>query len=341
VQALGDTEKVGKQHMTLTFSSTGKRTSARTQRASEEVRKRGGAVNFLTVGLAGIAGMFCGAGVVIAQHVMQSHNRFQEATRLGRTVSARVETHNGFPLTTFTHHGQAGDPINVHFEATDSQIGAAFASAGWYRADETDLVTALRISGDSLLGRAYSTAPISNLFLYGRKEDLAFERPGSSVRQRDHIRLWNTGQQTGDGRSRWIASGTKDVKVELKKSDHLPTHGISPDVDAERDLVVSELTQTGFVVGETRTTGFGKDTQGHNGGGDPYFTDGQVTVVTIADVQVPSFVTQVRGRLGGQVAQRVATLTRRWLPQEGLDRAEREQAKLNQSEEQGELDKQP
>jgi LssY C-terminus len=290
----------------------------------------------LTVGLAGVAGMFFGAAVVIAQHVNETHNRIQEATRMGRTVSAGVEAHNGLPLTTVTHHGQLGDPVNVHLEATDSQIGAAFVSAGWYRADETDLVTALRISVDSLLGRAYSTAPISNLFLYGRKEDLAFERPGSSVRQRDHIRLWNTGQQCGDGRPRWVASGTKDVKVELKKSDHLPTHGISPDVDTERDLVVSELAQTGFVVGEARTAGFGQATEGRNGGGDPYFTDGQVTVVTLADLRLPSFVSQVRGRLVGQVAQRLASYTRRWLPQEGLDRAEREQAKLNQSEKQGE-----
>jgi hypothetical protein len=327
--------------MTLTFSSTGKRTSARTQGAQEAARERGGAVNFLTVGLAGVAGMFVGTAAVIGQHVIQTHNRFQEATRLGRAVSAGVEARNGFPLTTVTHYGQPGDPVNVHFEATNSQIGAAFASAGWYRADETDLVTALRISADSLLGRAYSTAPISNLFLYGRKEDLAFERPGSSVRQRDHIRLWNTGQQTGDGRSRWVASGTRDIKVELKKSDHLPTHGISPDVDAERELVVSELAQTGFVVGESRTVGFGQETAGRNGGGDPYFTDGQVTVVTIADVQLPPFVPQVRGRLGGQVAQRLAAFTRRWLPQEGLDRAEREQARLNRSEEHGEPSKQP
>jgi LssY C-terminus len=327
--------------MTLTFSSTGKQTRSRAQGGYGAARKRGGAVNFMTVGLAGVAGMFFGAAAVIAQHVMESHNRYQEATRLGRTASASVETHNGYPLTTVTQHGQPGDPVNVHFEATDSQIGAAFASAGWYRADETDLVTALRISADSLLGRPYSTAPISNLFLYGRKEDLAFERPGSSVRQRDHIRLWNTGQQSDNGRPRWVASGTKDVKVELKKSDHLPTHGISPDVDAERDLVVSELAQTGFVVDETRTAGFGRATEGQNGGGDQYFTDGQVTVVTIADLRVPPFASQVRGRLGGQIAQRLASYTRRWLPQEGLDRADREQAKLNQSGKQGEQDQQP
>ncbi len=283
----------------------------------------------LTLALAAGAGLLFGTTVMLVVDVKATYDRLHEATRPGRTMSARVETHNGLPLTTVTHNGKPGDPINVHLEATDSQIEAAFAGAGWYRADETDLVTALRISMDSLLGRSYSTAPVSDLFLFGRKEDLAFERPGDSVRHRDHIRVWNSGQQTGSGRPRWIASGTHDIKVELKKTDHMPTHGISPDVDAERDLVVSELAQTGFVVGEARAAGFGHETQGHNGGGDPYFTDGQIAVVTIADVRLPPFFPPVRSRLGGRIARRLASFGQRWLPKEGLDRADREFAKLH------------
>ena len=117
---------------------------------------------------------------------------------------------------------------------SNGQLGASFAAAGWYRADEIDLVTSTRISVDSALGRAYSTAPVSNLYLFGRKEDYAFERPGPNVRERDHIRFWNTGQVGPDGRPIWIGSATKDVKVELSRTNHLPTHGISPDLDAER-----------------------------------------------------------------------------------------------------------
>ena len=75
-----------------------------------------------------------------------------------------------------------------------ASLAASFAAAGWYRADEIDLVTSLRISVDSVFGRKYSTAPVSNLYLYGRKEDYAFERPGKNVRQRDHVRFWNTGR---------------------------------------------------------------------------------------------------------------------------------------------------
>ena len=289
--------------------------------------------NLVTVVLAGGAGMLIAATAMMASHVKATHDRLQRASERGRRASLQerlVTSTAGMPLTTITHSGKVGDPINVQIEATDGQIGAAFATAGWYRADETDLVTAVRISADSVMGREYSTAPVSDLFLYGRKEDLAFERPADNVRHRDHIRLWNTGQMTGDGRPRWIGSGTKDVKVELKKSNHLPTHGIAPDVDAERDMVVSELAQTGFVVGDEKVAGFGQQTQGHNGGGDPYFTDGQVVVLTLADVWTPSAALPVRGKLAAQLTHTISSVVRRRLPQEGQDRADREFARLNQ-----------
>src|SRR5690242_15260350 len=170
------------------------------------------------------------------RRIMREKRRLQESSKLGREASAGLPS-TDLPLTSVNRHGQPGDPINVECIGTGSQLGAAFAAAGWYRADEIDLVSSARISVDSVLGRAYSTAPISNLYLFGRKEDLAFERPGATVRQRDHIRFWKTGRNASDGRPIWVGSGTKDSKVELAKTNHLPTHGIAPDVDVERKLV--------------------------------------------------------------------------------------------------------
>ncbi len=194
--------------------------------------------------------------LIVLTRILVVMRKMRQVTRPGReasTVASSITTN----LTTFNHAGKAGDPINCQLQGTDGQIGAAFALAGWMRADEIDFITSARISADSLLGRAYSTAPVSDLYLYGRKEDLAFERPGQNVRQRDHIRLWNTGtNESTDGRPVWIGSATRDVKVELSKTDHLPTHGIAPDLDDERALVVSELTQTGYVVKNHNTPWF-------------------------------------------------------------------------------------
>lgn len=101
----------------------------------------------------------------------------RRASQPGRMVSAQsVPAEN--PLTTVSRSGAPGDPINIQIGGTDGQIGAAFAAAGWYRADEIDFVTSVHICVDSVLGHPYSTAPVSNLYLYGRKEDMALRATG-------------------------------------------------------------------------------------------------------------------------------------------------------------------
>jgi LssY C-terminus len=251
---------------------------------------------------------------VALTYLLSVHEKLRRASKPGRVASATVSPSDR-PLTSFNRAGKPGDPINLEFVGTDGQIGVTFASTAWYRADEIRLVTSARICVDSVLGRKYSTAPVSNLFLFGRKEDLAFERPGSSVRQRDHIRIWNTGRNASDGRPIWIGSATKDTRVELAKTNHLPTHHISPDVDAERALVVSELVQTGDVIQQTTRPGFGKETHGFNGEGDPYDTDGQVAVLTLANIATTPLATQVRSPLLARIAKQLAPHIRFWLPQ--------------------------
>jgi len=247
-------------------------------------------------------------------HMLSMWFKLRHASKPGRLVSATVSSTDN-PLTTFNRSGHPGDPINIEFLGTDGQIGTAFAAAGWYRADEIRFVTAVHISLDTVLGRKYSTAPVSNLYLYGRKEDMAFERPGSNVRQRDHIRLWNTGRNGSDGRPIWIGSATKDTKVELAKTNHLPTHHIAPDVDAERSLVVSELAQTGYVVKDTSRLGFGKQTHGLNGEGDLYVTDGHIAVLTLANVATLPLAAQVRSPLVARITNQLARFSYPWLPQ--------------------------
>ena len=275
-------------------------------------------------------------GVAVAR-VLSARRRLHHAGRGGREVSAATQTvsasANAHPLTTFNREGHVGDPLNMQIVGSNGQLGASFAAAGWYRADEIDLVTSTRISVDSVLGRAYSTAPVSNLYLFGRKEDYAFERPGPNVREHDHIRFWNTGQVGPDGRPIWIGSATKDVKVELSRTNHLPTHGISPDLDAERALVLSELAQSGYIVAEGERPGFGKETRGVNGG-DPYFTDGQVAILTLANVWTLPLATQARSPLGARIAQATERMLRWRLPKEGLARAESEIARLSERIEQ-------
>ena len=69
----------------------------------------------------------------------------------------------------------------------------AMVAARWYPADPLTLRSCLEIAEATVLKRPYDDAPVSSLYLFGRKEDLAFEQPvGNDPRERHHVRFWLT-----------------------------------------------------------------------------------------------------------------------------------------------------
>lgn len=65
------------------------------------------------------------------------------------------------------------------------------------------------------------------------------------------------------------------------------THHIDADVDAERNKLMDDLNQTGFLSGTYWLDGFHEKLNGRNGGGDPYRTDGRLAVGVVAIGYVP------------------------------------------------------
>lgn len=245
--------------------------------------------------------------------------RLWRAGRGGRRAS--VSPREVIPPTNFARDGRPSDPLNVRVIGTADQLSVAFVLAGWYRADELTYITSLRISFDALLGRKYSSAPVSDLYLYGRKQDFAFEKPGHSVRQRDHVRFWRAKLPASDGRPVWIGGATRDDKVELSRTDHLPTHGIAPDVDAERNLIADDLIATGWVVAERSVPDFPGPTRATNAMGDEYYTDGQAILLTLARTQPVPLLPQLVREPGAGLVRGVARRLRRNLPRQGRELA--------------------
>jgi len=241
------------------------------------------------------------------------------AGRAGRRAS--VSPAEVIPPTNFARDGSPSDPLNVRVIGTADQLSAAFVSAGWYRADELSFITSLRISFDALLARKYSSAPVSDLYLFGRRQDFAFEKPGRSVRQRDHVRFWRAKLPATDGRPIWIGGATRDDKVELSRTNHLPTHGIAPDVDDERNLIADDLIATGWVVAERSVPDFTGPTQTKNAMGDTYHTDGQAILLTLARTQPVPLLPQLIREPGAGFVRAAARRLRRNLPQQGRELA--------------------
>jgi len=187
------------------------------------------------------------------------------------------------PKTTLTAQGIPGDPLNIGLIGSESELVLALLGAGWKPADPVTFSTSLRIARSVLLGRPYPDAPVSNLFLFGRKQDLAFEKPvGTSAKRRHHVRFWRAPEYGQGETPLWIGAATFDRSVGFSHRTGQITHHIGPDIDAERDALTSDLRTSGCLVKLFQVTGVGATLVGRNGGGDLYFTDGELTVGVLA-----------------------------------------------------------
>jgi len=187
------------------------------------------------------------------------------------------------PKTTVTREGTPSDPLNVGLVGERSEILNAMLAAGWLPADPVTLRTSVDIAAGVLLHRPYEEAPVSNLYLWGRRQDLAFEQPaGHSPKTRHHVRFWQSEEFGISGRSFWLGAATFDRGVGISHLTGQITHHISPDMDAERDKLVDDLQRAGQLVQIFQVTGVGATLTGRNGGGDWYYTDGELTVEVVA-----------------------------------------------------------
>ncbi|TWT29597.1 hypothetical protein KOR34_51510 [Posidoniimonas corsicana] len=186
------------------------------------------------------------------------------------------------PRLTKTHDGHPGDPLNVALVGSREDIERVMAAAKWYAAAPLGFRSDLKIAADTVLKRAYDQAPVSRLYLFGRKEDLAYEQPvGKDPRQRNHVRLWKMDETTADGRQKWIGAASYDERVGLSRTTGQITHHIAPEVDQERDHLFADLEETGLLEDRQVVPGFHQTLEGRNGGGDPWRTDGALWVGVI------------------------------------------------------------
>lgn len=182
---------------------------------------------------------------------------------------------------THTPDGLLGDPINLALLGSESDLVHGMAAAKWDPADPITFRSSVRIAVDSVFRKPDDDAPVSTLELFGRKQDLAFEQPvGDSPRKRHHVRFWHW-NRLHDGKEVWFGSVTFDERVGLSYTTGQVTHHIGPDLDAERDRLLSELKQAGAAQQVYYLDGF-QQLHGKNGGGDPWHTDGRLGVAVLS-----------------------------------------------------------
>jgi hypothetical protein len=178
------------------------------------------------------------------------------AIRLGLKILQRKRV----PSYTITGDGLPGDPVNVALIGTLQQLRSAFASLGWSEADQLGLASSWGMIRAFVFNSPYPTAPFSTLYLFGRGQDIGFQKAiDNSPRKRHHIRFWalslaraqdtwgaagfwlNTARPPDNERVLWVGAGTRDTGLSLTRLTFQITHATDSDTNAERDYIIAEL----------------------------------------------------------------------------------------------------
>ena len=215
------------------------------------------------------------------------------AVRMGLKILHRKHV----PRYTITGDGLPGDPVNVALVGTIQQLRAAFATLGWSEADRLGLASSWRMVRAFVFNSPYATAPFSTLYLFGRGQDIGFQKAiDNSPRKRHHIRFWalslaqaddmigsasfwlNTDRPPQDARVLWVGAGTRDTGMSFTRLTFQVTHATDSDTNAERDFIIADLKRCRVVEDLTlKQTDQNLPTERVN----HYVTDGVIAVANL------------------------------------------------------------
>jgi hypothetical protein len=172
-----------------------------------------------------------------------------------------------------------GDPLNLILVGNSDQILSAFKQAGWSEAERLDTKSAIGTVRAMASNQGYGQAPVSQLYLFGRAEDFAFEKMLNTFLKRHHLRLWRAAVTTTDGREIWLGASTHDIGLDVRPG--VVSHAIDSDLDAERGKVGADLMVGGYVAAERLVTRPDPLSEGKTATGGTWKTDGQLLVIEL------------------------------------------------------------
>jgi len=189
------------------------------------------------------------------------------------------EMMNFLPPRVFSGEGRQGDMLNLVFVGHQEDVQQAFKRAGWVITDKWRPLFVWH-----LLRHRTSDAqlPMARFYLFGRVQDYSYALPdpGAIMSRRHHLRIWKT-DYTVDGMPIWAAAATHDVAIEIAKRGRLINHRIDPAVDAERDFVGTDLTNTLSVSREEYLHSAAPVFQAQTASGEPYHSDSRILLLDL------------------------------------------------------------
>jgi hypothetical protein len=175
-----------------------------------------------------------------------------------------------------------GDPLNLVIIGDPLDIYVAFIRAGWDETEAIDKSSAWKTFKSFVSGKEYRYSPISSLYVFGRPQDVAFQKARDNIHERNHLRLWLTPARY-EGFPVWIGQISRDIGVRFTRKT-ITTHKIDPNVDETREYLLEDLAYAQALKKAGYLKGVGAvpvDQPRGNLTGDPWFTDGYRLVLWV------------------------------------------------------------
>lgn len=183
------------------------------------------------------------------------------------------------PQRVASKKGTLGGVVNLVLIGSQQEIRGAFEKAGWTAAEEEKSVPLWQTFRAVIAGKGYDAAPMSTLYVYGRPQDMAFEKMLNTFAKRHHLRIWKAPMTSPQGREMWLVAADHDSGVDIHPG--VVSHATDPHVDAEREKVGADLGMTGYVAAEQLVTPPHPLHSGHTATGGAWETDGRVLVIDL------------------------------------------------------------
>ena len=186
------------------------------------------------------------------------------------------------PPRVFSGEGREGDMLNLVFVAEQEDLQDAFERAGWVKTDKWKLAFVWHLMRH---GTSDMRLPMARFYLFGRVQDYSYALPDPKavVSRRHHLRIWKT-DFTQDGTPIWAGAATHDVAIEVAKRGRLINHRIDPEVDAERDFIGANLTDTSSVSRQEYLHGADPVFQAQTASGEGYHSDSRILLLDLHPV---------------------------------------------------------
>ena len=198
------------------------------------------------------------------------------------------------PQMTRAADGLPADPVNILLIGSGESLIKAFEKAGWVRADPLTIWTAWKMARAFAFNTAYSTAPFSSHYLFGRRQDHGFQEPiGKSPRKRHHVRFWAANIDPDADPTDfkywtrkheidplrpliWVGAATEDIGIGFTNLTYQISHQVNKHIDEEREYILETLRDIGTITDEHHVDS-GRVVIGK------YISDGRILTATLVE----------------------------------------------------------